>query len=321
MVGGNGMVKTKICDLLKIEYPIIQGGMAWLATYELAAAVSQGGGLGIIGAGNAPAAWVEEQIDKLRELTDKPFGVNVMLLSPFASEVIDVVVKKKVPVVTTGAGNPGPYVDKLKAAGCKIIPVVASVALAKRMERLGVDALITEGMEAGGHIGDLTTMSITPQVVDAVNVPVIAAGGIGDGRGFAAVLALGAQGIQIGTRFVCATECIAHDAYKEMFIKAKDRDTIVTGRVTGHPVRGIKNKFAKDFEKREKDGISIEELEVLGAGKYRLAAIEGDVVEGTVLAGQIAAMVKKVEPARDIINELVNDCYKTIKLMGRLYGE
>lgn len=321
MVGGKGMLKTKICDLLGIEYPIIQGGMAWLATYELAAAVSQGGGLGIIGAGNAPASWVEDQIDKLREITDKPFGVNVMLLSPFAADVIDVVIKKKVPVVTTGAGNPGPYVEKLKAAGIKIIPVVASIALAKRMERLGVDAMITEGMEAGGHIGDLTTMAITPQVVDAVNVPVIAAGGIGDGRGFAAVLALGAQGIQVGTRFVCATECIAHHAYKEMFIKAKDRDTIVTGRSTGHPVRGLKNKFAKDFEKREKEGITMEELEALGAGRYRLAAMEGDVVEGTVLAGQIAAMVKRVEPAKDIILELVNDCYKTIKFMGRVYGE
>lgn len=321
MVGGKNMLKTKICDLLGIEYPIIQGGMAWLATYELASAVSEAGGLGIIGAGNAPASWVGEQIDKLREKTDKPFGVNVMLLSPFASDVIDVIVEKKVPVVTTGAGNPGPFIDKLKSAGCKIIPVVASVALAKRMERLGVDAMIAEGMEAGGHIGDLTTMAITPQIVDAVSVPVIAAGGIADGRGFASALALGAQGIQIGTRFVCATECIAHDAYKEMFIKAKDRDTLVTGRSTGHPVRALKNRFVKEFEKSEKEGLTPEELEKLGAGKYRLAAIEGDVVGGSVLAGQIASMIKKVEPAKDIIEEMVNDCHRTIKFMGRLYGE
>ncbi len=315
------MVKTKICDLLGIEYPIIQGGMAWLATYELAAAVSEAGGLGIIGAGNAPADWVADQIDKLRERTNKPFGVNVMLLSPFAADVIDVVVEKKVPVVTTGAGNPGPFVDKLKKAGCKIIPVVASVALAKRMERLEVDAMIAEGTEAGGHIGDLTTMVMTPQIVDAVSVPVIAAGGIADGRGFAAALALGAQGIQVGTRFVCAIECIAHDAYKQMFVKAKDRDTVVTGRSTGHPVRGIKNKFSKEFEKKEKEGISVAELELLGAGKYRLAAIEGDVVEGTILAGQVAAMVTKVEPAKDIIEEMVRDCYNTIKFMGRFHGE
>lgn len=315
------MIKTKICDLLGIDYPIIQGGMAWLATYELAAAVSEAGGLGIIGAGNAPADWVADQIDKVREITDKPFGVNIMLLSPFAEQVIDVVIEKKVTVVTTGAGNPGPYVERLKAAGCKIIPVVASVTLAKRMERLGIDAVIAEGMEAGGHIGDLTTMSMTPQIVDAVSVPVIAAGGIADGRGFAAALALGAQGIQIGTRFVCAQECIAHDEYKKMFVKAKDRDTIITGRGTGHPVRALKNKFAKDFEKHEKAGVGKEELEALGAGKYRLAAIEGDVVEGTVLAGQSAAMIKKIEPTKDIIEDLVKGCIQTINFMGRFYSE
>ncbi|SHJ82769.1 enoyl-[acyl-carrier protein] reductase II [Anaerobranca californiensis DSM 14826] len=315
------MIKTKLCDMLGIKYPIIQGGMAWLATYELAAAVSEAGGLGIIGAGNAPPSWVEDQIDKLRERTDKPFGVNVMLLSPYASQVIDVVIKKRVPVVTTGAGNPGPYVEKLKEAGCKIIPVVPSVALAKRMERIGVDGIIGEGMEAGGHIGDLTTMVMIPQLVDAVKIPVIAAGGIGDGRGFAAALALGAQGIQVGTRFVCAQECIAHPAYKEMFIKAKDRDTVVTGRSTGHPVRSLKNKFVKEFELKEKGGADPQELEKLGIGRYRLAAIEGDVVQGSVLAGQVAAMITKVEPAKDIIDELVADCYSTIKFMGRLYGE
>ncbi|WP_018249679.1 enoyl-[acyl-carrier-protein] reductase FabK [Orenia marismortui] len=300
------MLKTELCELLNIDHPIIQGGMAWIATGELAAAVSQAGGLGIIGAGNAPADIVREEIHKVKKTTDKPFGVNVMLLSPYVDEVMEVVIEEKVPVVTTGAGNPGKYIEGLKEVGTKIIPVVPSVALAKRMARLGVDAIIAEGTEAGGHIGELTTMPLIPQISNAVDIPVIAAGGIADGYGLAAVLSLGAVGAQVGTRFICAKECTVHDNYKEAIINAKDRDAIVTARSTGHPVRNLKNKLTRQILKMERKGMPKEEIEELGIGSLRKAVVDGDVKEGTVMAGQVAAMVSKIEPAEDIILDLIN---------------
>lgn len=301
------LFKTPLCDLLGIEYPIIQGGMAWVATAELVAAVSEAGGLGIIGSGHAPAEWVLDQIRQVKERTSKPFGVNVMLMSPHVKEVMDVIVKEKVAVVTTGAGNPGVYMPALKEAGIKVIPVVASVALAQRLERQGVDAIIVEGTESGGHVGELTTMALVPQVVDAVKVPVIAAGGIADGRQFLAALALGAVGVQMGTRFMCASECTIHPAVKEQILKARDRDTVVTGRSTGHPVRVLKNKLARQFEEMEKRCAPPEEIEKLGVGRMRAAMLEGDVEYGSLMAGQVAAMVKKIQPAADIIQEILQE--------------
>ena len=301
------MFYTRICEILNIQYPIIQGGMAWAANHELAQGVSNAGGLGIIAAGNAPKEVVKEEIQKVKEKTNKPFGVNIMLMSPFAEEIVDLVCEEKVPVVTTGAGNPGKYMEKLKNAGIKVIPVVPTVALARRMEKQGADALIVEGTEAGGHIGELTTMAIVPQIVEAVDIPVIAAGGIADGRGFLAALALGAEGIQMGTRFVCSTECIAHENYKERIIKSKDRDAIVTGRSTGYPVRVLKNKFTKEYLELEKQGVPFEELEELGAGKLRLAVIEGDMDNGSVMAGQISGLIKDVKSCEEIINNIINE--------------
>lgn len=294
-------MKTRLCELLGIEYPIIQGGMAWVATAELAAAVSNGGGLGLIAAGGAPADVVREQIKKARELTDKPFGVNVMLMSPFAEEVMQVIIEEKPAVVATGAGNPAKYIPALKEAGIKVMPVVPSVALAQRMEKAGADAIIAEGTEAGGHIGELTTMVLIPQVVDAVSVPVVAAGGIADSRGAVAAFALGADGIQVGTRFICSTECIAHDNYKQAVLKAKDRDAVVTGRSTGAPVRALKNKLTREYERLEKEGASFDEIEQLGVGGLRRAFAEGDVEMGSLMAGQSAAMVNEIEPCADII--------------------
>lgn len=294
---------NRVCELLGIKYPIIQGGMAWVATAELAAAVSNAGGLGLIAAGGAPADVVREQIKKARELTDKPFGVNVMLMSPFADEVMQVVIEEKPAVVATGAGNPGKYMDDLKAAGIKIMPVIASVALAKRMEKAGADAIIAEGTEAGGHIGELTTMVLTPQVVDAVSIPVISAGGYADSRGTKAAFALGADGIQVGTRFLCATECLAHENYKNAVLKAKDRDAVVTGRATGAPVRALKNKLTKEYQRLEKEGASFDEIEALGVGGLRRAFQDGDVEMGSLMAGQSAAMVNKIEPCEDIIKD------------------
>ncbi|MBU4533657.1 MAG: enoyl-[acyl-carrier-protein] reductase FabK [Eubacteriales bacterium] len=314
------MIKTDLCVLLGIDYPIIQGGMAWVSEAHLAAAVSEGGGLGIIGAGHAPADWVRGQIKKAKELTKKPFGVNVMLLSPFANDVIKVVLEEEVAVVTTGAGNPGKYVPMLQAAGTRVIPVVPSVALAKRLEQTGVDAVIAEGMESGGHIGELTTMALVPQVVDAVQVPVIAAGGIGDGRGLAAVLALGAQGVQMGTRFVCASECTVHPQVKARIVKARDRDTVVTGRSTGHPVRCIRNKLTRQFEELESRGVDLAELEKLGAGRLKLAMVDGDIDYGSVMAGQIAGMVSRIMPAADILKEITSEAEEIIRRCGRLAG-
>ena len=309
-------MKNRLCELLGIEYPIIQGGMAWGATAELAAAVSNGGGLGLIAAGGAPADAVREQIRKCRELTDKPFGVNVMLMSPFAEEVMEVVIEEKPAVVATGAGNPGKYIENLKAAGIKILPVIASVAMAQKMEKMGADAVIAEGTEAGGHIGEITTMCLTPQVVDAVNIPVVCAGGIADVRGAVAAFALGADGIQVGTRFICSDECIAHENYKQAVIKAKDRDAVVTGRSTGAPVRALKNKLTKEYQRLEKENASAEEIEQLGVGGLRKAFMEGDTQMGSLMAGQSAAMVKRIEPCADIIRSYfdnVDDILTKIK--------
>ncbi|AEF93954.1 enoyl-(acyl-carrier-protein) reductase II [Desulfotomaculum nigrificans CO-1-SRB] len=307
---------TKLCDLLGIEYPILQGGMAWVATAELVAAVSEAGGLGIIGSGQAPPEWLQEQIKKVKSLTNKPFGVNVMLMSPYVDQIMQLIVDERVPVVTTGAGNPGKYIPGLKEVGTKVIPVIPSVALAQRMAKAGVDAVIAEGGESGGHVGELATMPLVPQVVDAVNIPVIAAGGIFDGRGLVAALALGAQGVQMGTRFMCATECTIHNNVKEVLIKAKDRDTVVTGRTTGHPVRIVRNKLAKQFEEKERQGAPVEELEKLGVGKLRLAMVEGDVQNGSVMAGQVCAMIKKIEPAADIIQDIVTGAEKVLQRLG-----
>ncbi|MBD5494116.1 MAG: enoyl-[acyl-carrier-protein] reductase FabK [Lachnospiraceae bacterium] len=299
-------MKTRITEILGIEYPIIQGGMAWVAEHNLAAAVSEAGGLGIIGAGGAPASYVGEEIRKAKELTDKPFGVNIMLMNPEADEIAKVVVDEGVKVVTTGAGNPAKYMEMWKAANVKVIPVVASVALAKLMERGGADAVIAEGTESGGHIGLITTMALVPQVVDAVSIPVIAAGGIADGRGFAASFMLGAEAVQMGTRFVAATESVVHEKYKAMIIKAKDIDSAVTGLSNGHPVRSIRNKMTKEYLKLEKDGADFMELEKLTLGSLRKAVVEGDVVNGTIMAGQIAGLVKKEQPCKEIIDEIMS---------------
>lgn len=298
---------NRICELLGIEYPIIQGGMAWVATAELAAAVSNAGGLGVIAAGGAPADVVREQIKKARTLTDKPFGVNVMLMSPFSDEVMEVVIEEKPAVVATGAGNPGKYIERLKEAGIKIMPVIASVAMAKRMEKVGADAVIAEGTEAGGHIGELTTMVLTPQVVDAVSIPVVSAGGYADSRGTKAAFALGADGIQVGTRFICSTECIAHENYKNAVLKAKDRDAVVTGRSTGAPVRALKNKLTKEYQRLEKEGASAEEIEELGVGGLRRAFQDGDIENGSLMAGQSAAMVHEIQPCAEIVKDYFKD--------------
>ena len=298
-------MKTKITELLGIEYPIIQGGMAWVAEYHLAAAVSKAGGLGIIGAGGAPAAFVREQIQKVKESTVNPFGVNLMLMNPEADEIAKIIVDEGVKVVTTGAGNPGKYMAMWKEAGIKVIPVVASVALAKMMERAGADAVVAEGTESGGHIGEATTMTLVPQVVDAVNIPVIAAGGIADGRGFAAAMMLGAQAVQMGTRFVVAKESIVHENYKQKVIAAKDIDTAVTGRSTGHPIRCIRNKTTREYLKLEQEGATLEELEKLTLGGLRRAVVEGDVTEGSIMAGQIAGLVKKEQTCAEMIQEIM----------------
>lgn len=300
-------MKTRVTELLGIEYPIIQGGMAWVAEHNLAAAVANAGGLGLIGAGGAPADFVREQIRKAKELTDKPFGVNVMLMNPEADAIAQVIVDEGVKVVTTGAGNPGKYMAMWKEAGVKVIPVVASVAMAKMMERAGADAIVAEGTESGGHIGSATTMTLVPQVVDAVNVPVIAAGGIADGRGFAAAMMLGAEAVQMGTRFVVANESIVHDNYKKKVIAAKDIDSEVTGMSHGHPVRQIRNNMTRDYLKKEKEGATMEELEYLTLGSLRKAVVEGDVVNGTIMAGQIAGLVKKEQTCAEMIQEIMKE--------------
>lgn len=305
-------MNTRVTELLGIQYPIIQGGMAWVAEHHLAAAVSEAGGFGLLGAASAPADVIRQEIRQVKELTDKPFGVNVMLLSPYAEEVAHVVVEEGVKAVTTGAGNPEKYMEMWKNAGIKVIPVVASVALAKRMERCGADAVVAEGMESGGHIGSLTTMALVPQVVDAVEIPVIAAGGIGDGRGFAAAMMLGAEAVQMGTRFVAAEESIVHQNYKDRIIKAKDIDSQVTGMSTGHPVRSLRNQMTREYLRLEKEGAPFEELEMLTLGSLRKAVQEGDVVNGTVMAGQIAGLVKKQQSCRAIIEEIMGEAEKLL---------
>lgn len=307
------MIKSEICELLSIEYPIFQGGMAWIADGRLAAAVSKGGGLGIIAAGNASGDFVREQIRIAKSLTDKPFGVNIMLLSPFCDEVARVVCEEKVAVVTTGAGNPSKYIEKWKEADIKIIPVVASVAMAKKMTRLGVSAMIAEGGESGGHVGELTTMVLVPQICDATSLPVIAAGGIADGRGFAAALMLGACAVQMGTRFLSANECSIHPTYKEKILKATDLCTMVTGKRLGHPVRSLRTIFAREYSKAEYGGVSDEELDQMASGALRRAVVDGDIEKGCFLSGQIAAMVNKEQPAAEIIKEVMDEAELVLK--------
>ncbi|MGH4140513.1 enoyl-[acyl-carrier-protein] reductase FabK [Clostridium sp.] len=307
------MFNSVFFEDLGIKYPIIQGGMAWVADSSLASAVSNAGGLGIIAAANAPTDYIRDEIRKAKKLTDKPFGVNIMLLSDNAEEIAHLVCEEGVKVVTTGAGNPGKYMDLWKEHGIKVIPVVASVALAKRMERAGADAVIAEGCESGGHIGELTTMALVPQVVDGVNIPVIAAGGIGDGRGVAAAFMLGVQGVQVGTRFLVANECTIHENYKKKVLGAKDIDSVVTGRPTGHPVRVLKNKLSRQFQKLEKENVSVEVLEELGRGCLQRAVKEGDIEMGSVLAGQIAGLVKKEQSCKEIIEEMFTQAEETIK--------
>ncbi|WP_279286789.1 enoyl-[acyl-carrier-protein] reductase FabK [Ruminococcus hominis] len=306
-------MKTEVTELLGIEYPIIQGGMAWVAEYHLAAAVSEAGGLGIIGASSAPADWVREQVREAKKLTDKPFGVNIMLLNPNADEVAKVIVEEGVQVVTTGAGNPEKYMEMWKAAGVKVIPVVASVAQAVRMERCGADAVVCEGCEAGGHIGESTTMVLVPQVADAVSIPVIAAGGIADGRGVAAAFMLGAKAVQVGTHFVVTEESQVHENYKERILKAKDIDTKVTGRTTGHPVRALRNQMTREYLKKEAAGASFEELELMTLGGLRKAVVEGDVTTGSVMAGQSAGMVKEKMTCAQLIQKLNNEAEYLLK--------
>ena len=307
-------MKTRVTELLGIEKPIIQGGMAWVAESHLAAAVSNAGGFGLIGAANAPADVVRNYIHEARELTDKPFGVNIMLMSPFAEDIAQLVTEEKVAAVTTGAGNPEKYMAQWKAAGIKVIPVIASVALAKRMERVGADAVVAEGTESGGHIGQATTMTLVPQVVDAVQIPVITAGGIGDGRGMAAAFMLGAEAVQMGTRFCVADECVIHDKYKDRILKAKDIDSEVTGRSHGHPVRGLRNKMTREYLKLEAEGASFEQLENLTLGGLRKAVVEGDTDNGSVLAGQIAGMITRRQSCQEIVDEVLDQAERLLKI-------
>ena len=313
-------MKTRITELLQIEAPVIQGGMAWVAEHGLAAAVSNAGGLGIIGAASAPPEVVREEIRKCKELTDKPFGVNVMLLNPNADEVAKIVVEEGVRVVTTGAGNPGKYMELWKNAGVRVMPVVASVAMAKLMERAGADAVVAEGMESGGHIGSTTTMALVPQVADAVAIPVVAAGGIADGRGLAAAFMLGAEGVQLGTRFVASAESIVHRNYKEKILKAKDIDSVITGASTGHPVRSLRNQMTREYLELEREHADFMELEKLTLGSLRKAVIDGDTVHGTLMAGQIAGLIHEEKTCAQIIEELLSTAQKAWSGMESMNG-
>ena len=310
-------MQTEITELLGIQYPIIQGGMAWVAEHHLAAAVSEAGGLGLIGAANAPAEWVREQIRAAKNLTEQPFGVNIMLMSPYADEVAQVVAEEGVKVVTTGAGSPEKYMEQWKQSGIRVIPVVASVALAKRMERCGADAVVAEGCESGGHVGESTTMALVPQVVDAVQIPVIAAGGIADGRGIAAAFMLGAKAVQMGTRFIATQEAQVHESYKNQVLRAKDIDTRVTGRSTGHPVRALRNEMTKRYLELEQEGASFEELEQLTLGGLRRSVVEGDVRMGSMMAGQCAGLVREILPCSELVPQLMQEakaCMKGIRI-------
>jgi len=310
------MLRTALTEMLGISHPILQGGMAWVATWELVSAVSEAGGLGILGAGNAPVDWVREQITQIKQHTDKPFGVNIPLFSPVADQVIDLCIQERVPVVTTGAGNPTPYIAPLKEAGICVIPVVASSALARRLERAGADAVIAEGLESGGHIGSVSTMALVPQIVDSVSIPVIAAGGLADGRGLVAALALGAVGVQMGTRFICTKECIAHQNYKRAILRANERSTMVTGLSLGHPVRCLRNPMTRAFESLEKQGVSEQEIIEFGTGRLRLAAMEGDVTNGSLMAGQIAGLVQDILPARQVIERIIQQAEALLGELG-----
>jgi enoyl-[acyl-carrier protein] reductase II len=313
------MIHTTLCDQLGIRHPIIQGGMAWIATAQLAAAVSEAGGLGVIGAGNAPPEWVAEQVHHLVSCTDRPFGVNIPLFSPYADQVVELCIRERVPVVTTGAGNPGPYIKPLRDAGIQVFPLVPAVALARRLARQDVDGLVVEGHESGGHIGDVSTLPLVPQIVDAVQVPIIAAGGIADGRGVAAALALGAVGVQMGTRFICTTECAAHDNYKQKIVKAGDRSTMITGSSLGHPVRAIRNRMGRQFSRMERESqVTEEELIAFGTGKLRLAAEEGDVDGGSVMAGQACGLVDDVIPVAELIERIICQAESQIAALSRL---
>ncbi|EMW6124442.1 enoyl-[acyl-carrier-protein] reductase FabK [Enterococcus faecalis] len=323
-----GRIKSmnqQLCELLGINYPIFQGGMAWVADASLASAVSNAGGLGIIAGGNAPKEVVKKEIKKVKELTEQPFGVNIMLLSPFADEIVDLVCEEQVPVVTTGAGNPAKYMARFKEHNIKVIPVVPSVALAKRMEKIGADAVIFEGMEAGGHIGKLTTMSGLPQIVDAVSIPVIAAGGIGDGRSMAAAFMLGAEAVQLGTRFLIAKECNVHPDYKQKVLKARDLDAVITCQHFGHPVRTLKNKLTAQYNQLEKQELQkevpdLEMFEKIGQGALRKAVVDGDMDYGSVMAGQIAGLIKKEETAQEIIDSLMSECKAIVHKMNQRWG-
>ena len=308
--------KLAICELLGIKYPIIQGGMARLGTAELVSAVSEAGGLGVIGSGDAPPEWLKGQIKSVRERTDKPFAVNVMLTSPFLEDTLRVVIEEGVGAVALGGGNPGVYIPRLKEAGTKVIPVVSTVALARRVERFGIDAIVAEGMESGGHVGDTTTMALLPQVVDAVKVPVIAAGGIADGRGLVAAFSLGAQGVQMGTRFVCSSECVAHEMFKERILSAQDRMTVVIGKSIGHPTRCIENRMSRSFAEIEKAGASEEELEELIKGRLFKGVIEGNLDEGVLMAGQISGLIKEVKPVKNIIEDIVAEAQRVLEAMA-----
>ena len=309
---------SALCGLLNIEHPIIQGGMAWLGTAELVSAVSNAGCLGVIGSGDAPSSWLREQIKLTREKTDKPFAVNILLMSPFLKENLDIVMDEHVSIVTFGGGNPGTYIPALKEAGIRTMPVVASVALARRLERLGADAIIAEGMESGGHVGETTTMALVPQVANSIKVPVIAAGGIADGRGLVAALALGAQGVQMGTRFICSDECIAHPKFKERILQSEDRATVVTGESTGHPVRCLENKLTRQFNALEKTGASKTELEEFGRGRLSFGIIRGNIEEGSLMAGQIAGLIKEINPVKAIVDDIIAEAEKVIDTLGRV---
>ena len=305
-----------ICDLLGIDYPILQGGMAWLGTAELVSAVSNAGGLGVIGSGDAPTEWLRAQIRQTRQMTGRPFAVNIMMMSPFLADNLKLVVEEKVGILTFGGGNPGGYLAGLKEAGIKVMPVVSSVALARRLERLGADAVIAEGMESGGHVGETTTMALVPQIAGSLKVPVVAAGGIADGRGLVAALALGAQGVQMGTRFICSEECIAHPNFKEQILQAHDRATIVTGVSIGHPVRCLENKLTYQFVNLEKSGASKADLEELGRGRLSLGVIQGNTEEGSLMAGQIAGLIREIKPVKTIVQDIMVEAQQVIEALG-----
>ena len=306
------VIKTALCHLLGIEHPILQGGMAWVATAELVAAVSEAGAFGILGGGNAPPDFVRAQVRETKARSQKPFGVNIPLFSPYVDDIVDICIQERVTAVATGAGNPAAIIPRLKEAGILVMPVVSSVALARRLERMGADVIVAEGMESGGHIGDVTTMALVPQVVDAVRVPVVAAGGIADGRGLAAALALGAVGVQMGTRFICTTECTVHENYKRKIVSAGDRATMTTGHSLGHPVRAIKNPLSREFDELERRGASEEEVIEFGTGRLRLAAVEGDVLRGSVMAGQISGLVSDIVSCRELVQRIVGQAEAVI---------